>query len=345
MKKYFKHLGCFFFVLLLFNSIKLPAQSKIYDVIGSINIGGEGRWDYLAVDTSMHRLYVSHGTKVDVIDLNSNREIGQITGLNGVHGIAFAVEFGKGFISSGRDSSVTVFDLNSLRSFLKIKVTGRNPDAIVYDPFSQRIFTFNGGSNNATAINPKTGEVEGTIELDGKPEYAVSDVKGRMYVNLEDKNAIEVFDPLNLKIISRWPIDPVAEPSGLAIDRENKRLFSVGRNKLMGVVNAETGSLITTLPIGGRVDGCAYDPYTHLIFSSNGEGTVTIIKEDTPDSYEMHDNVVTQVGARTIALDPTTHKIYTSALIEEPSQKDKENKPVNPVKSFGVIILGRVSYQ
>ena len=345
MKKYFKNSGYLFFILLLFNSIKLPAQTKIYDVIGIINIGGEGRWDYLAVDTSMHRLYVSHQTKVNVIDLNTNMVIGDIPDQHGVHGIAFAVEFGKGFISNGRDSSVTVFDLKSLRPLLSVKVTGGNPDAIVYDPFSKRIFTFNGSSDNATAINPQTGIVEGTIELDGRPECAVSDGAGRMYVNIEDKNTIEVFDPKNLKTISEWSIEPVVGPSGLAMDRENNRLFSVGRNRLMAVINAETGQLVTTIPIGGRVDGCAFDPCNHLIFTSNGEGTITVIKEEYPNQYEIHDNVATQTGARTIALDPTTHRVYTSAIIEEPAHKGKMKYPENVVKTFGVIILGPVNEQ
>lgn len=342
MEKYLKHICNLFFILLLLQPIKLFSQSSGYQVTGVIDIGGEGRWDYLAVDTLTHKLFVSHGTRVNVVDLNSNSVVGEISNLKGVHGIAFADEFGRGFISNGRDSSVTVFDLKSLKPLFNTTVTGRNPDAIVYEPYSKKVFTFNGGSNNATAINPETGEVEGTIELDGKPENAVTDCRGRMYVNLEDKNAIEVFDPRILKVIAKWSIDPVVNPSGLAMDRENDRLFSVGRNNLMAVINAKTGNLVTTLPIGGRVDGCVFDPVTHLIFTSNGEGTVTVIKEKTPDNYEEQDNIITQVGARTITLDQTTHRVYTSAMIEEPEYKDKTKNPENIVKNFGVMILGGI---
>jgi DNA-binding beta-propeller fold protein YncE len=340
MKKLAIYFSCVVITALL-QPANLFSQTSGYKVIGTIDIGGEGRWDYLSVDTSMHRLYVSHGTKVHVINLNTNSIIGEITNLYGVHGIVAVPEFSKGFISNGRDISVTIFDLKTLKTINNIKIPGVNPDAIIYDPFSKRIFTFNNRSGDATAINPETNEVIGNIKLDGAPEYAVSDLKGKMYVNLEDKNAINVFDPKTLKVIQKWSIEPVTEPSGLAMDRENKRLFSVGRNKLMAIVDAESGKLISTQPIGGGVDGCAFDPLTHLVFSSNGEGTITVIKEETPNQFKVMDNVVTQKGARTITLDPTTHLVYTIGMLDKPEKEKTESTSKDDSKSFGVLILGQ----
>ncbi len=307
----------------------LFSQPLKYKISGKIIIGGEPRWDYLAEDTSLHRLYVSHMNEVNVIDLNKDSVIGTISNLHGTHGIAFAPEFEKGFISNGRDTSVTVFNMKTLEVTNNIKVTGVGPDAIVYDPFTQRIFTFNGRSNNATAIDAKTDKVAGTVSLDGRPEFAVSDGAGKMYVNLEDKSTIEVFDPQSLTKISTWPIAPCESPSGLAIDTKNKILFSGCHNNLMAIVNASTGKLITTVPIGKGVDACRYDPQTNLAFSSNGEGTITVIKEESPTEFKVVDNIITLKGARTMELDLKNYRIYTITNIED---KDK-------LKSFGVLIL------
>jgi DNA-binding beta-propeller fold protein YncE len=334
-----------YFCLILIISVtlqplKLFPQSSGYAVIGKIDIGGEGRWDYLLVDTTAHRLFVSHSTKVHIIDLKTKSIIGDINNLNGVHGIAIAPEYEKGFISNGRNNSVTVFDLKTFKTISQIEIPYKNPDAIIYEPYSKRIFTFNGGSSNATAINPLNGEIDGTINLDGKPEFSVSDNKGKMFVNIEDKNEIEVFNPKSLKVISKWSIEPVAEPSGLAIDLETKRLFSVGRNKLMAVVDAESGKLITTLPIGSGVDGCAFDPVMHLAFSSNGEGTITIIKEESPDQFKVAENIITQKGARTITINPSTHLVYTIGMLDKKEKESGETNNKNDLKSFGVLILG-----
>ncbi len=315
--------------VILFQPVNNFSQNSGYKIVGRIDIGGEGGWDYLSVDASMHRLYVSHSTKIHIIDLEKNTVIGEIPNQHGVHGIAAVPEFGKGYISNGRDSTVTVFDLKSFQVITSIKIPGKNPDAIIYEPFTKRVFTFNNKSSNATAIDAKTDKIVGTITLDGAPEFAASDLKGKMFVNLEDISAVNEFDPKTLKIISKWSISPVSEPSGLALDRENKKIFSVGRNKLMAVVDVTSGKVIATPSIGSGVDGCAYDPGTHLAFSSNGEGTITVIKEMSPNDFKVIDTIPTQKGARTITVDTTTHRVYTIANL------DGENGS----KSFGVLIL------
>lgn len=316
--------------LLLLVPAVLLSQTSGYKITGKINIGGEGRWDYTAVDVPAHKLYVSHGTRVHVIDLTSNKVIGEISDLHGVHGIAFADEFNKGFISNGMNDTVTVFDLSTFKTTGNIHVTGKNPDAIIYDPFTKRVFTFNGRSSNATAIDVKTNAVVGTITLDGKPEFAASNGKGLMYVNIENKSQIIEFDPKKLKVIKTWPIAPGESPSGLAFDIKNNILFAGCDNKLMAIVNSKTGKVITTQPIGGRVDACGFDPETKLAFSSNGEGTVTVIREISPSEFKVIDNVTTEKGLRTMALDPTTHNVYLIGTIDDQ----------NNAKSFGVLILG-----
>ena len=320
-----------FISVLFFSASTLLAQSSSYKISGKIDIGGEGWWDYVAIDVPMHRLYVSHSKKVHVIDLKSNSIIGEIDDLHGVHGIAFANELGKGFISNGRSDTVTVFDLKTNKTIDNIHVTGKNPDAIVYDPFTKRIFTFNGHSSNSTAIDASTNKVVGTIGLNGKPEFAVSNGKGLMYVNLEDKSEIVQFNPQSLKVLNVWPIAPGEGPSGLALDIKNNILFSGCDNNLMMIINAETGKVISSEPIGGHVDGCDFDPETNLAFSSNGEGTLTVIQENSPTEFKVVDNVTTGKGLRTMALDPTTHKVYLIGTLE-----GKDNS-----KSFGVLILDK----
>jgi len=308
----------------IFSSILYP-QGSNYKVTGTINIGGGNRWDYIAVDNAAHRLYVTHASEVDVIDIDKDTLIGTIPNLNGVHGVAFANEFNKGFISNGRNNSVTVFDLKTLNVLDSIKIDGIGPDAIVYDTFTKRVFTLNGKSNNSTAIDAKTNKVIGTVTLEGKPEFAATDGSGKVYVNLEDKNSIQQFDAHSLSVTAKWPIAPGEGPSGLAIDRKHKILFSGCHNQLMVIVSAETGKVITTLPIGKGIDACAFDPSNGLAFSSNGEGTITVIKEDSPDKFAVLDNVVTQKGARTMAVDRNTHRIFTVTMIDG--------------KSFGVLVL------
>jgi len=283
--------------------------STSYKVQKSIPVPGEGFWDYLTADSQNRRLYVSHNTEVDVLNLDTEAMVGKIPNTNGVHGIAIANDLNRGFVSDGRDNQVTIFDLKTLAVISTVKA-GTNPDGIVYDPFSQRVFAFNGRSNDMTAIDAATGKVAGTVLLGGKPEFPATDAQGNVYVNIEDKGEIVHFDPKTLTVKNRWPVAPCESPSGLAIDAKNQRLFPVCDNKMMAVVDAGSGKVITTVPIGDGPDAAGFDPETKLVFSSNGEGTLTVVKQESPDKYTVAQNVKTQHGARTMALDLKTHKVY-----------------------------------
>lgn len=303
-------------VSLLFGwiAVNLSAQAgpSGYRVIHQYKLGGEGGWDYLAFDAGNHRLFIARSTRVMVVDADSGKLLTEIPDTPGVHGVALVPELNRGFISSGREGTVSVFDLRTLKVSQKIKV-GQNPDAILYDPFSQRVFAFNGRSHDASVIDAKAANVVGTIPLGGKPEFAVSDGQGQVYVNLEDKAELALIDPSKMDVKARWPLAPCEEPTGLALDRSNHRLFSGCSNKLMAIVDAGSGKLITTMPIGDGVDGVAFDPGSNLAFSSNGEGSVTVVKEESPEKFRVLENVPTLAGARTITLDPQTHQIYTVA--------------------------------
>jgi YVTN family beta-propeller protein len=315
-----------------------------YHITKRTVLGGEGGWDYLTVDSKARRIYISHATHVMVVDADTNAVLGDIPNTNGVHGIALVPEVDKGFTSNGRDNAVTVFDLKTLKPVANVPV-GRNPDAIVYDPFSKRVFAFNGASHDATAIDVKTNSVVGTIALGGKPEFAVSDEKGNLYVNIEDKNEIVRFDPIKLTVENRWSIAPGEEPSGLAIDRKHRRLFSVCGNKLMAILNADNGKVITMLPIGNGTDAAAFDPETGFAFSSNGEGTLTVVHEDSPDKFTVVENVPTQVRARTMALDAKTHQVFlvSAEFGTAPAATAQQPRPRAPMVpgTFTLIVLSR----
>jgi DNA-binding beta-propeller fold protein YncE len=335
---------CSLFLLTLALASGQEAKSG-YKVIDKVKIGGDGGWDYAIVDTTAHRLYLSHATRVIVFDTELKTVAGEIPNTIGVHGIALAPELGRGYTSNGRDSSVTVFDLKTLKVLANIKLKQRNPDAILFDPYSRRVFTFNGGSSNATAINAETYEIIGTVDLGGKPEFAVTDLKGKIFVNIEDKSTIAVFDAKTLKVLAQWPLAPGEEASGLAFDREHNRLFSVCSNKLMVVLDAITGKVVASVPIGSGVDAAGYDPVTHYAFSSNGEGTMTVVREDTPDKFTVVENVATQRGSRTMALDAKTHKIYMAGATYGPPPAPTADRP-NPRPqmepgSFMVLIIDR----
>ena len=257
-----------------------------YHVIKKIPIPGEGSWDYLTVDESARRLYVSHGTQVEVLDVDSGAIVGKIANTLGVHGIAIAPDLGRGFVSNGQSSTVTIFDLKTLKTIADVP-TGKKPDAIIYDPATSRVFAFNGGSNSATAIQAADGKVAGTVDLGGGPEFAVADGSGYVYDNLEDESLVLKINSRSLKVEQRWPTAPCASPSSMAMDRPNRRLFVGCRSKVMAVMNADTGQVITTLPIGDHVDATAFDPDSRLIFNSNGEGTITVIHQDSPDKYSV----------------------------------------------------------
>ena len=297
--------------IVLFAFLVTMASAADYQITKKIPIPGEGSWDYLAVDEAARRLYVSHGTQVEVLDVDSGAVVGKISNTPGVHGIAIARELGRGFVSNGQSSTVTIFDLKSLKRIADV-TTGKKPDAIIFDPATSRVFAFNGESDSATAIDAATGKVAGTVDLGGGPEFAVADGKGYVFDNLEDEGLVLKIDSRKLTVEQRWPAAPCAKPASLAMDRENRRLFVGCRSKVMAVMNADTGQVITTLPIGDHVDATAFDPETKLIFNSNGEGTVTAIHQDGPDKYSVVETVKTLPRAKTMALDPKTHQLFLS---------------------------------
>jgi len=329
-------------ISLLVTSFAMAASG--YHVIETYKLGGDGGWDYLTFDGSSRRLFISRATHVMVIDADSGRSLGDIPDTPGVHGIALAPDLGRGFVSSGRESTVTIFDLKSLKSLGKVKV-GDNPDAILFDPATNRVFTFNGHSNDSTAIDAAKGAVVGTIKLDGKPEFAVSDGKGEIFVNLEDKSQLLALDPNKLEVKSRWPLAPCQEPSGLALDGKNRRLFSACDNKMMAIVDADSGKLVTTVPIGGGVDAAAFDPETSLAFASCDEGVLTVVREDSPNKFSVAENVSTQEGARTMALDPKTHQVFTvtAKFGPPPAPTPEQPRPRRTIlpDSFVVLVLGK----
>jgi len=311
-----------FLGLMILTSLVGMAQSN-YKITRKIAVGGEGGWDYLNVDGASSRIYASHGSVAVVVDIKTGKVIGSIPDTKGIHGIALAPEINRGYTSNGRDSSVTVFDLTTLKPVERIRVTGGNPDCIVYDFFSKKVYTFNGRSSNVTVIDTKDNKVVATIPLSGKPEFAATDGKGKLYVNIEDKSTISVIDAKDNKVVQNWSIAPGEDPSGLAIDTETHRLFSVCGNKLMVVMDAESGKVVTTLPIGDRCDGVAFDPGKKIACSSNGEGTITIVQEVDANTFKVLENVTTQSGARTIAVDKVTHHLYL------------------PTEEFGVPVAGQ----
>ncbi|MDX6445679.1 MAG: hypothetical protein QOH71_2753 [Blastocatellia bacterium] len=329
-------------ILLLSSS--LNAGPSGYHVSKTVKLGGDGGWDDLTVDAKAKRVYISRGTHVMVVDADTGALVGDIPNTNGVHGIAIAPEFDKGFISDGRDNKVTIFDLKTL-NVLGTAPTGKNPDIIIYDPTSKRVFSFNGASKDVTAIDAKTGTVAGTIALGGKPEFAVADEKGHVFVNIEDTSEIVQFDSKKLAVESRWKIAPGEEPSGIAMDRKHRRLFSVCSNKLMIVVNADNGKVITTVPIGNGPDGAAFDPETGFVFSSNGDGTMTVVHEDTPDKFSLVENVPTPKRARTMTLDLKTHTVYTvtAEFGQAPAATAAQPRPRPPMVpgTFTLLIVSR----
>lgn len=278
-------------------------------VLKQHKINSDGGWDYISIDPIHHRIYVSHATQVNILNTLTGDSVGFVPNTTGVHGIAFASPFDKGYISNGKLASCTVIDLNTYKTLKQIPV-GQNPDAIFYDDFSKKIIVFNGHSSSASIINPVNDKVIATVNLGGKPEAGVSDGKGTIFVNLEDKNEIAAFDAKTFKIKKRYKLSKGEEPSGLAIDRMNSRLFTVCSNKIMVILNAKTGKEIATLPIGEGADGVAFDPAYQLAYSSNGDGTMTIVKEFSASRFEILENIKTAPGARTLAIDPRSHHIF-----------------------------------
>ena len=329
------------FMLICLSTSFAQVSKSGYKIANKIHLDGDGGWDYLTVDDATSRLYISHGTIVQVLDVNEKKVVGTIPDTKGVHGIALARDINKGFISNGKDTSVTVFDLNTLQPIAKVKVTGNNPDAILYDPFSHRVFTFNGRSSNSTVIDANANKVIGTIVLPGKPEFSVTDGKGKVYVNIEDKSQLCLINPMTLTVEKTWSVAPGEEPSGLAIDVMDHRLFAVCGNKLMIVLDADNGKVVSKLDIGDRVDGVSYDPILKRVYSSNGEGTMTIVQQENKDSYKVIENFPTQKGARTISINPKTHRVYlsTAEFDAVPAATAENPRPRPPVKPNTFIIL------
>lgn len=323
-------------------SVKAFAPAR-YQVKQKYVLGGEGGWDYLTFDPAGKRLFISRGTHVMVVDPYKGSVIGDIPDTPGVHGIALAQDLGKGFTSNGRDNTVTVFDLKTLKETARIKIEGENPDAILYDASSKRVFTFNGRSKNATVIDADKGTVVGNIPLDGKPEFGVADGKGMVFVNIEDKSEVTSIDAKKATVVKSWPLAPCEEPSGLAMDLKNRRLFSGCHNKMMAVTEADTGKVIATPAIGQGVDANAFDADRQLAFSSNGDGTLTVVHEDSPDKFSVLENADTQRSARTMALDTTNHDIYlVAAEFEEAPPAKEGERPRRTMKpgTFTLLVVG-----
>jgi DNA-binding beta-propeller fold protein YncE len=322
----------------------LVAAADSYHVLGKVQIGGEGGWDYLTMDSAAHRLYVSHATKTVVVDVDSEKVVGEIPDTPGVHGIAVAPELNRGWTSNGRGNNVTVFDLNTLKASGHIG-TGQNPDAIQYDAPSKRVFTFNGRSKDATVIDASSGNVVGTIPLGGKPEFSASDGKGKVYVNIEDTHEVAEIDAAKGAVSKRYVLEGCEEPSGLAMDTKGRRIFSVCGNKVMLVSDPDAGKVIATVPIGGGADGAGFDPGSGLAFSSNGEdGTLTVVRKNG-NTYEVVETVKTAKGARTMTVDAKTHKLYLSMAQYGPTraattEKARPRPPILP-GSFSVLVVGQ----
>ncbi len=318
---------------------KKPMAASKYATVKKVQLGGGGGWDYLTCDSMARRLYISRGTHVMVVDADSYAVVGDIPGTEGVHGIALAPALHRGFTSNGRANTVTIFDLKTLK-VLGTAPTGNGPDAIVYDPASQRVFTFNGHGGDATAIDAASGKPAGTIPLGGKPEFAVADGQGHVYNNLEDKSELLQIDSEKLTVTARWPLAPCEEPTGLAMDREHRRLFVGCHNQMMAVVDADSGKVLATPAIGQGVDATAFDPGTQLAFSSNGDGTLTVVHELSPGEFIPFANVPTQRGARTMALDEKTHGVFlVTAEFGPPPAPTPEHPHARPQAIPGTFTL------
>jgi len=326
MKKTTLFFGCMI-LMTCFSFWNAQAQKSEYKLAKTIQLTNDGGWDYLTVDEVNQKLFVSHSSQVNVVDLKTGEQIAVIPSTEGVHGIAIANDLNKAFISCGKDSSVTVIDLNTFKLIAKVTGTGKNPDAILYDQFSKKVFTFNGRSSNSTVIDAVTLKIIATIPLAGKPEFSQADGNGKVFVNIEDKSLITIINSVTLKVEKEWSIAPGEEPSGLALDNVNHRLFSVCGNKMMVISDAIAGKVIANVPIGDGCDGVAFDPATKSIFASNGEGKMTVVQQVNADQYKVVENFPTLQGARTITVNKTTHHIYLPTAELLPGEGRRQSKP------------------
>jgi YVTN family beta-propeller protein len=303
----------------------IAAGPSGYKVSGKIALPGTGGWDYVTVDAAARRVYVTHATQVEVLDADSQQPVSKITDTPGAHGVALAPEFGRGFISAGKADAVIVFDLKTLKPIAQVK-TGKKPDAIIYDPATKRVFAMNGESDSTTVINAADNSVAGTIALGGGPEFSAADGKGNLWVNIEEKNEVVHIDTQAMQVKHHWPLAPCEAPSSMALDTQNRRLFLGCRNHFMAVVNADSGKVVATYPIGDHVDASAFDPETKLVFHSTGDGNVFVFKQDSADKYTFVEKIATNQGSKTMGLDPKTHRLFV---------------PANQAGSFTVLVLGQ----
>lgn len=312
-----------FVALLAILSFSIHAVAQTYILDKTIPVPGDGGYDYAYIDQANHTLYLSHGTEVNVIDLNTETVKGTIKGMIGVHGIAVDNELNRGFISDGKADQVIAFDVNTLTVLSKIPLDHKGADAIIFDPSSKKVFTFNGHSSSSCVIDPQSMKQVAFISLKGAPEFAVADGKGMIYNNLEDKSSLEVIDTRSLKVIRDYSLSPCGGPTGLAMDKDDQKLFTVCReNKGLSVVDIPSDKVIQTLPIGSGVDAVIYDPVTKLLIASNGDGTASVFKQNTPDHYSALQTLTTQVHAKTMALDLDTHKLYFPVADFQPGTKN-----------------------
>ncbi|HEV2491029.1 MAG TPA: hypothetical protein VGT03_14585 [Candidatus Acidoferrales bacterium] len=322
----------------------MQAGPSGYVLNKKIPVPGDTFWDYLKFDSATRRLFISHGTHAVVVDVDSGKVVGDITGMKGIHGIVLAPEFNRGFITDGQAAQVVIFDLKTLQT---IGTAPADPDADgeVYDPASKRVFTMNGDSKSSTVIDAATGKVVGKIDLGGQPEFPVADGKGHVYANIESTSEIVEIDSNTMKITHRWPLAPAQSPSGLAIDTEHGLLFSGCHNKMMAIVDVNTGKVIATPAIGQGVDATRFDPGTGYAFSSNGDGTLTVIHEDSPTKFSVVENVTTERGARTMALDPVTHQVFlVTAQVERIPNPPPHTRPFRMVPgTFHVLVFSRMN--
>ena len=326
-----------FITLLLQNNIH--AQTSGYHLTKTFHIKSDGGWDYIVADSQSNNLYVSHSTQVNILDKNTGDSLGVIPNTTGVHGIAFVYNLNKGYTSDGRLNNVTVFDLKTSKIITQIE-TGENPDAIFYEDYSKKIITCNGRSKSLSVIDPSTDKVVATIPLTGKPETAVSDGEGKVFVNNEDKSEIAVVDIKNYKVLNNWLMAPGEAPTGLSIDRNTKRLFAGCDNKLLMVIDATNGKIINKIPIGDGCDGTAFDPSLKYIFASCGEGVLTVIEETSANDFKVVENVATKRGARTLSVDASTHNIYLPTAELEPNATEGQRPKMLP-STFQVLVLER----
>ncbi len=336
----------FFFLALLFLSDFVFAEAPGYHIIKTVRLGGEGGWDYLTADSAARRLYISRGSHVLVVGMDNYEVIADLQDMQGVHGVALAKELNRGFTSNGKTNDVSIFDLKTFKALGRVK-TGENPDAILYDAASKRVFTFNGKSNDVTAIDAATGEVKGTIKVGGKPEFPAADGAGKIYVNIEDTNEVAELDSSKLELTRRFPLKPGEEPTGMAIDLRHGRVFSACHNNLLVALDTDSGKVLGTVDIGAGVDGAAFDPETGFIFTSNGEGTLTVAKEAVQGEFSALETVPTKKGARTMAIDEKTHNVFLVSADLEPAPAAKEGeKPSRPKPvpgTFVLIVMGPLS--